>query len=142
MNASRVTRLLTISSLLGATALGTALLPASAGQAAPTVSASLAPSSASTTVAKAHATIKGSPGTFSPKAIKAKPKPFSSCTTKLADLTIANKSKNPKTITSGGSVFGVIPASSKVNICQYGPAGYQFVYGIVGSTSALTVTMR
>jgi hypothetical protein len=141
MNVSRLTRRLTISSLLGVTALGMAVIPASAGQATPATGASLLTSSVASGTPKPHVTIKGSPGTFAPTALTAKPKKFKTCSAKAADMTIANKTKNPKTITYGSSTLGVIPANTTEDVCQYGPAGYVFVYGIQGSTSTLSVTM-
>jgi hypothetical protein len=56
-------------------------------------------------------------------------------------MIINNRTNKAKTITSGSSTLGVLAAKSKGYVCQYGPAGYVFVYGIEGSTSTLTVTM-
>ncbi len=142
MSVSKLTKRLTISSLLGVTALGFTLVPAAASQATPTGSASFATLSISSGSSKPTATIKGSPGTFSPTAITAAPKKFkTTCTAKKADMTFANKSKTSKTITYNGATFGILPGETKASVCQYGPSGYQFVYGISGSTSTLTVTM-
>ena len=99
MNVSRRTRRLTITSLLGVTALGMTMIPAAASQAAPASGASLAASSTASGTPKPHVTIKGSPGTFAPTAITATPKKFKTCSAKSADMTIANTTKKPKTIT-------------------------------------------
>jgi len=141
MKMSRLTRRLTISSLLGITALGMVVIPASVSQAAPTTRAAVIVTSASSPTPRVQVTIKGHAGTFSPTAVTATSATFTTCTKKKVDLVIHNKSKAAHTITYNGSAFVALPAHSSADVCEYGPAGYVFVYGIQGSSSTLSVTM-
>jgi hypothetical protein len=112
MQVSRLARRLTIGSLLGVAALAMRVLPTSVSSAA-AAHAGFATGSATGKSSRPNVTIKGSPGTFAPAAVTAVSKKYKSCTAKAADLVIVNETKKPKTITSGGSTFGVIQAKSK-----------------------------
>jgi hypothetical protein len=78
---------------------------------------------------------------YSPSAITVAPRRFRTCTPARSDMKILNRTERKKWITYQGGVYGSIPARSVAYICQFGPAGFKFVYGLVRSSSTLTVTM-
>ena len=122
----KLTRRLTVASFAAATALAATIVPAAAAPAAPA----------------ALPAVKVQKGPkWSPTAVTAAPKAFTTCTKAAADVTLANTTTKSQTVTYKGKAFGTIAPKSKAWLCEDAAAGFKFVYGLKGSKSKLTVTM-
>jgi hypothetical protein len=117
------------------------VVPATASSAATTAHAFASMTTAPASPAATKPAVKILRTGFSPTAISAVPKKFTTCTQARSDMKIINRTSRPKTLTYQGSVFGTLPAHTIGFVCQFGPAGFQFVYGLQRSSSTLTVTM-
>jgi len=132
------------SGLFAACAITVLVIPVQAAGAATHGAAfSLSVGSSAASVPSTRIKIVGSTATFKPDSLSTvwSGPVEKTCGTKKQTMMITNSTSKNQKITYDGSVVGLLPVGDHGGICFWGTGSEQFTFGILKSTSTLTVSV-